>query len=329
MQTIQLGKAFIPVLLEVGGGIELSNRHYPPSTDTNLYYSYTNVIADVDSWFTLPAGEATTIFDDVYIMHKSLEWDILNVSYRNVQIDVGNLSNNFLDKATYDSNDDAIVESAKTVNGFTVESNVPPSAVFTDTTYAVGNNGLTEINFTQVLKDSYDNKEDGLGLPNADGQVLISSTDGTRQWETPNNLQGNKHFTDLLDTPSVYVANKSVKVNADGTALEYGDVTSVDMSFVALNDTPNSLVADKLVKVSSSGSSLEFTDIPAGTVLGLTDTPDTYIANKVLKVNANADGFTLGEVSGSFLNLDDTTTAYDAGKLVKVNPTGDGLIYGD
>lgn len=46
---------------------------------------------------------------------------------------------------------DALGINAATVNGFTVEKSVPSNAVFTDTTYSVGDGGLTQKNFTTAL----------------------------------------------------------------------------------------------------------------------------------------------------------------------------------
>ena len=41
-------------------------------------------------------------------------------------------------KATYDTNDNGIVDNAEKVNNHTVQSDVPANAVFTDTTYTAG-----------------------------------------------------------------------------------------------------------------------------------------------------------------------------------------------
>lgn len=46
---------------------------------------------------------------------------------------------------------DALGINAATVNGFTVDKSVPSNAVFTDTTYTVGDGGLTQKNFTTTL----------------------------------------------------------------------------------------------------------------------------------------------------------------------------------
>jgi hypothetical protein len=51
---------------------------------------------------------------------------------------------------------DALGIDASTVNNLTVETAVPVGAVFTDTTYAVGDGGLTERDFTTALKNKVD-----------------------------------------------------------------------------------------------------------------------------------------------------------------------------
>jgi len=55
--------------------------------------------------------------------------------------------------AVYDTNENGRVDDADKVNNLTVETAVPTNAVFTDTTYSVGDGGLTEINFTSARRD--------------------------------------------------------------------------------------------------------------------------------------------------------------------------------
>lgn len=52
------------------------------------------------------------------------------------------VTNGYMERAIYDSNQDSIVDVAATVNGFTVESNVPETAVFTDDLVKVGPRGI-------------------------------------------------------------------------------------------------------------------------------------------------------------------------------------------
>jgi hypothetical protein len=65
-----------------------------------------------------------------------------------------------------------------------------------------------------------DTKEDSLGTPTEDGQVLTSSTANTRVWKTPK-----KTFTDLDDTPTDYTgkAGQLLGVTQSEDGLEFGD----------------------------------------------------------------------------------------------------------
>ena len=70
---------------------------------------------------------------------------------------------------------------------------------------------------------------------------------------------GSSTFTGLSDTPANYgsAANKTLKINSAGNAVEFVDVTT---SFTDLTDTPSSLSGQggKAVKVNSGGTALEF-----------------------------------------------------------------------
>ena len=60
-------------------------------------------------------------------------------------------------KSIYDADNSGVVDNAEKVNNKTVETSVPSGAVFTDTTYSIGDGGLTEINFTSTLRTNYNN----------------------------------------------------------------------------------------------------------------------------------------------------------------------------
>ena len=64
----------------------------------------------------------------------------------------------------------------------------------------------------------------------------------------------------LADTPGTFTADKFVKVNSGGTALELVDNPHADTSFTSLTDTPGTLTANQLVIVNSAGTGLEFID---------------------------------------------------------------------
>lgn len=116
-------------------------------------------------------------------------------------------------------------------------------------------------------------------------------------------------------------------------------------SFVELSDTPATLSADKYVKVNAGGTALEFVDAPTGgdgsVDLGPLTTRvadvesdveghETRLASAETKITAlenNPGGG--GEGSTTFLGLTDTPASYTnaAGKGVKVNTAGDALEF--
>jgi len=96
---------------------------------------------------------------------------------------------------------DALGINATSVSGFTVAKSVPSNALFTDnnTTYSVGDNGLTQKNFTSTLKTKLDgiatnannyshptgNGNNHIPSGGATDQVLTYSSAGTAQWADP------------------------------------------------------------------------------------------------------------------------------------------------
>lgn len=94
-------------------------------------------------------------------------------------IDLGSAGLGDMVKATYDTNNNGIVDNAEKVNGYTVDTNVPADAIFTDTVYndtelrgrvvAIENTAYvidteyvhTDNNFTTILKDKLDTIANG------------------------------------------------------------------------------------------------------------------------------------------------------------------------
>ncbi len=124
-------------------------------------------------------------------------------------------------------------------------------------------------------------------------------------------------FLSLPDTPSTYEANKWVKVNSAGTALEFTNPPTTTTTFLGLTDTPSSYTdaGGKVVTVKATEDGLEFTTFPSGvtTFLGLTDTPSSYTghANKYVKVNNDANALEFG-LTASSSNVADTLVNRDA-----------------
>ena len=117
---------------------------------------------------------------------------------------------------------------------------------------------------------------------------------------------GSSEFTKLIDTPDTLVANKYVRVNSTGDALELGDVST---TFLDLTDTPDTLLAGKYLQVNTSGDALQLTDLPDNTFVNLSDTPTTLQAGKSLRVNSTGDALELVDMNLSDLQDVDTTSA--------------------
>ena len=101
-------------------------------------------------------------------------------------------------------------------------------------------------------------------------------------------------FKDLVDAPTTYTGNAgkvvTVKLTQDG-------VDFTDFKFKSLRDTPSVYVADKFLKINSDGTAVVLTDPPASSFLALTDSPDSYtgVAGKSLIVNAGSTGLEFGD----------------------------------
>jgi hypothetical protein len=125
---------------------------------------------------------------------------------------------------------------------------------------------------------------------------------------------GSSTFTGLSDTPANFggAANKTLKVNSSGNAIEFVDVTT---SFVGLSDTPSSLSGQggKTVKVNSSGNAIEFStaDVVDDTTPQLGGNLDvqaneinTSTTNGNIKLNPNGTGVV--EIKGDGSSADGT-----------------------
>ena len=95
-------------------------------------------------------------------------------------------------------------------------------------------------------------------------------------------------FTGLTDTPAAVVADKFVKSNAGGDALEYVDVPTPAVTFSALTDTPSAIVADKFVKSNAGGDALEYVDAPS--ITGLSAEVTARQAGDATEVTARKAG---------------------------------------
>ena len=143
-------------------------------------------------------------------------------------------------------------------------------------------------------------------------------------------------FLGLSDTPAVYSAEKWVRVNAGGNALEFVDPPTVALgNFNDLADVPPlyATFGGYVVAVNLAETGLTFTNAAVGAFVDLSDTPGALVANKFLQVNGTGTALVLvDETSGTaqaFTDLTDGPGNFTdaAGALVSVNAAGDAVVY--
>jgi len=212
----------------------------------------------------------------------------------------------------------------------------------TDLATALAGIGAAPVVHTHVAADI------GSGAATA-GQVATADGSGGVGWVTlPAPVMT---FLGLTDTPAAYTAEKFLKVNAAGDAVELADAPTTSTTFLDLSDTPAAYTASYWLRVNAAGDAIELVEMPApdlsshlGTydhskiATALQPGSELNVLSSGLAPNGNvpvANGSggiswsTTPAPSMTFTQLTDTPAAYVAGKLVKVNPTGDGLIFGD
>jgi len=218
-----------------------------------------------------------------------------------------------------------IVDESVKVNNHTVDIDVPSDAVFTDTTYIVGDGGLTEKNFTTGdktkldslspqtflhadltdtntdghpidaitdLQDELDAKEDILSKPIEDGAILSSMIDGTRSWKS---IVGGTNVTvDNTDTANITISSTGGTTAGIITRGYYtGDTTDLNGTTYYQLKTDKGTVDDVVEQISISGG----TDAPQTDfnrkILGVAHTEDyvidigNYTGNLTVSTNTN------------------------------------------
>ena len=161
-----------------------------------------------------------------------------------------------------------------------VQTNVPSGAVFTDTTYSVGDNGLTEKNFTSTLKT----KLDGVAT-------------------NANNYSHPSHTGDVTGSSSLTIASGAV-----------------DLSHMSASGTKNSttyLRGDNTWASISAGGDIQeaFSGVSSGSVnfLELTGLPNKewYHVIGVMKGNAISTGAGFRAYAGGTLFTGYSTTVHE------------------
>ena len=159
-----------------------------------------------------------------------------------------------------------------------------------------------------------------------------------------------------------FTANKILKVNSAGTALEYADdndtqygatsplvLTGTTFSLAGLSG----LTANKILKVNSAGTAFEYVDdnntqygatsplVLTGTTFSLAGLSGLGTAGQFIKINSGGTGFEYGSdnntlyfatsplvLTGTTFSLAGLSSLGEAGEFIKVNSTGTGLEFG-
>lgn len=129
------------------------------------------------------------------------------------------------------------VESGAQVNTVTSVNTQTGAVVLDKNDVGLGNVDNTsdaDKPISTATQTALDGKEDDLGNPTIDGQVLSSTIAGGRSWITPSG-GGASTFTGLTDTPASYSGEggKVVKVNVGETGLEFADEAGGDSTFTS------------------------------------------------------------------------------------------------
>lgn len=108
--------------------------------------------------------------------------------------------------------------------------------------------------FVQILNSVYDPNTNSLRISGDGG----GGTGGTG---------GASSFLGLSDTPAAYTgsANRTLKVNAAGTGIDFFDIPAPPTRLTQLVDAPSSLQANKFLQVNSAGTAFILVDSPSGT----------------------------------------------------------------
>ena len=195
-------------------------------------------------------------------------------------------------KATYDQNDNGIVDNAEKVNNHTVQSDVPSDAVFTDTTYTAGTN--VSISSGNVISATDTTYTAGTGIEITAGNV-INNTQTSAEWgNISGTLADQTDLKNALDEKGTYSKPSG---GIPKTDLASGVQTSLGLADSAIQSSD-------LATVATTGDYDDLIDKPT-------------IPSKVSDLT-NDSGFITGlvELSYGSSTWNDFITAYNAKKIV-------------
>jgi hypothetical protein len=121
-------------------------------------------------------------------------------------------------------------------------------------------------------------------------------------------------------------AGATMYVKETGTGNTGWSTYDLIATFLDLTDTPGSFSADKWLKVNAGGTAIEWTDAPATTFPEFTDTPANYTGAGTKSVRVNSGETALEFVDSDFLSLTDTPASYTGHGFITTNAGGTALV---
>jgi len=232
-----------------------------------------------------------------------------NISAMQTKLDgIEDSANNFI---LTTSGVNSLNVNAATVNSLTVETAVPPGALFTDTTYTVGASGLTQENFTTTLKTKLSGIETSADVTDtanvsAAGAVMASGvTTASMAFVLDEDSMASDSSTKLA-------TQQSIKAYVDSTAtaasLEFTDDTTTTGLSIDLDTETLAILGSNDILTTGSGNNVTISAngtlarIDSPTFTGTPEAPTVSGGNSSTQIATTA--FVQGEISG---NTDDVT----------------------
>ena len=179
-----------------------------------------------------------------------------------------------------------------------VLTNVPAGAVFTDTTYSVGNGGLTEINFTSALNSKLSGIESGATADQTAAEILtaIKTVDGSGSGLDADTVDG-------IQASSFLQGNQTITLSGDATGSGTTAITvSLAANSVGASEIVDNSVGAAELNVTGNGTTSQFLRSDGdGTFTWATptDTNTTYTASTGLTLTGTAFSVNYGTASGT------------------------------
>lgn len=229
-------------------------------------------------------------------------------------------------KATYDANNNGIVDNAEKVNNHTVEKDVPSNAVFTDTVYddtsiqndistlengkvdKVTGKGLSSNDFTNTYKDNVDSNTSARHS-HSNKSVLdnITSTD-ISNWNNKSDFSGD--YDDLTNKPSIPENTSDLRNDSDFVS---------DASYVHTDNNFTTAEKEKLADLENGASET----LPVGTIIPYASStlPEGYMICDG-RALSRTEYSKLFQAIGTFFGAGDGSTTFNIPNLKGKVPVG-------